>query len=70
MEHRSWDEVTVGENVLSSGKRKGAMIIISTSATILYTLQFANETFISVEKKLFRMYVTDAIGARNDCYIG
>lgn len=65
--HKSWEEITVGKDILGNGKRKEAVMGMSSTATNIWTLPLMRKNFIAVDEKRFRTYVTDALGSVNDC---
>lgn len=69
VKHWSWDEVTVEEDGQSSEERRGSVMSMSRTATRVWTLPSVGKTFISVDERWFRTYVTDAVGSVTDCYI-
>lgn len=69
MKHRSWKEVSIKGDGLSSEERGNTVMGMSMSATNVWPLPSVKGTFISVEDRWFRTYVNDALGAVNNCYI-
>lgn len=69
VKHQAGDEVTVEEDRPSSEERKNAVMGMPKSAVNVWILPSMKRTFIAVKERCFQTYVTDVLGALNNCYI-
>lgn len=53
VKHWFWDEFTVGEEELSCGGRRNAVVVMSGSASNIWTISSVKRMFISVEERCF-----------------
>lgn len=70
LKHWSRNEITVEEDGLSIGEIMDAVMEISRSSINALSLPFVKRTFLSVEERFFRTFVTEPLGSVNDCYEG
>lgn len=56
-------------DLLSSAERKEAVTGTLRTVTNVWTPPLVRKTFISLNEKLYRTYVTDALGSAKNCFV-
>lgn len=69
VKHWYWQDAIVEKDRPDSDERMSAVMLMSSRATIHWTVRKVEKKFISVDKRCIRTYVRDALESVTDCYV-